>query len=68
MSGLFNKGVCVPEDVSAIGFDDLKMSQYLTPELTTIRRQISLKVQKAVKLLLDVIGNPDLSKREDILP
>ena len=68
MKGLFEKGVHVPEDISLIGFDDLEISQYLTPGLTTIRQQIPLKGQRAVELLLKHIENPELTKQEEILP
>ena len=58
----------MPEDYSLIGFDDVEIAQYLTPGLTTIRQQISLKGQKAVELLLKHIEDPSLPKQEEILP
>jgi LacI family transcriptional regulator len=36
--GLHRLGMRVPEDVSLIGFDDLRVSQYFVPPLTTIRQ------------------------------
>ena len=66
--GLYEEGLRVPEDFSVIGFDDLEVSQYLTPGLTTVRQQISLKGQKAVELLLKHIEDPTLTKQEEILP
>ena len=68
IKGLYNSGLLVPEDMSIIGFDDLEISQYLAPGLTTIRQQISLKGQRAVELLLEHIADPSLSKQEEILP
>lgn len=68
IKGLYNSGLRVPEDMSIIGFDDLEISQYLAPGLTTIRQQISLKGQRAVELLLEHIADPSLSKQEEILP
>ncbi len=68
MKGFYEAGVKIPEDMSIIGFDDLEISQYLTPGLTTVRQQISLKGQKAVELLLWHIAQPDLTKQEVILP
>lgn len=66
--GFFERGKRVPEDYSLIGFDDVEIAQYLTPGLTTIRQQISLKGQKAVELLLKHIEDPSLPKQEEILP
>ncbi len=68
VKGLYEAGKTVPEDYSVVGFDDLEISQYLTPGLTTVKQQISLKGQKAVELLLKHIENPSLPKQEEILP
>lgn len=68
MKGFFEAGKTVPDDYSVIGFDDLEIAQYLTPGLTTIRQQISIKGQKAVELLLKHIEDPTLPKQEEILP
>lgn len=68
IKGFFEAGKRIPEDYSVIGFDDVEVSQYLTPGLTTVRQQISLKGQKAVELLLKHIADPSLPKQEEILP
>lgn len=38
MKGLSELGLSVPEDISLVGFDDLKLSEYMLPPLTTVRR------------------------------
>ena len=68
IKGFYEAGKRVPEDYSLIGFDDVEISQYMTPGLTTIRQQISLKGEKAVELLLKHIEDPPLPKKEEILP
>ena len=68
MKGLYDAGCRVPDDYSVIGFDDLEISKYLTPGLTTVKQQISLKGQRAVELLLRHIEEPNLPKAEEILP
>lgn len=68
IKGFFEAGKRIPEDYSVVGFDDVEVSQYLTPGLTTVRQQISLKGQKAVELLLKHIADPSLPKQEEILP
>ena len=62
------EGVRVPSDMSIVGFDDLEISKYLTPGLTTVRQEISQKGEKAVELLLDNIQDADMTKREVIIP
>ncbi len=68
MKGFYERGKKVPDDYSIVGFDDVEISKYVTPGLTTIRQQISLKGQKAVELLLKHIQDPTLPKQEEILP
>lgn len=68
MKGLYEAGKRVPDDYSIVGFDDLEIAQYLTPGLTTVKQQISLKGQKAVELLLKHIADQTLPKQEEILP
>ncbi|MDR3426592.1 MULTISPECIES: LacI family DNA-binding transcriptional regulator [Silvimonas] len=36
--GLYRRGIRVPEEISLIGFDDLAVSNYMLPPLTTIRQ------------------------------
>ena len=64
----YDQGVKVPDDISLMGFDDLEIAQYMTPGLTTVRQQISLKGEKAVELLIHNIDEPELTKQELILP
>lgn len=43
----------VPEDVSVIGFDDIKEAAYQTPSLTTIRQPLHQMGTLAVQILLE---------------
>lgn len=62
------QGVRVPEDISLMGFDDLEISKYLAPGLTTIKQGIYLKGEKAVELLIHNIEDSSLTKQEIVLP
>lgn len=68
MKGFYESGVRVPEDISIMGFDDLDISAYLTPGLTTVRQEISLKGEHAVELLVQNMADPRMKKVEEILP
>lgn len=45
----------IPEDISIIGFDDIKLSSYITPSLTTIRIKIKDVGYKAFMCMRDLI-------------
>ena len=47
------KGKRVPEDISVIGFDDISLSRYMTPSLTTIKQPAVEKGATAARLLID---------------
>jgi DNA-binding LacI/PurR family transcriptional regulator len=49
---LFDAGLRVPEDVSVIGFDDLAISRYFNPTLTTIAQPLDKLGQSAAEALL----------------
>lgn len=55
MEGLRMGGKRVPEDVSVIGFDNLKEGQYTYPKLTTISQNITEKARQVARLLLEMI-------------
>jgi len=49
------RGVDVPSDMSVVGFDDVDVSAYINPPLTTIHQPIRRKGEEAVRLLLAAI-------------
>jgi LacI family transcriptional regulator len=49
---LFEARLKVPEDLSLIGFDDIHLSEYTIPPLTTVRMSCKELAQKAVEILL----------------
>lgn len=50
-----NMGLQIPEDVSLVGFDDVFMSQYLSPPLTTVFQSAYDKGRIAAKTLIDYL-------------
>lgn len=49
--------VKIPDDISLIGFDDIFMSKYINPSLTTVRVQIEEVGKAAAKLLIERLNN-----------
>jgi LacI family transcriptional regulator len=49
----------VPEDIAVVGFDDQRMSPYLTPPLTTVRAPTEEVGREAARQLVQMLrGNP----------
>ncbi|HET7616372.1 MAG TPA: LacI family DNA-binding transcriptional regulator [Bacillales bacterium] len=53
------KGIRIPEDISVIGFDDILLSQYMTPPLTTIRQPEYDVGALAAHLIFRVLNGED---------
>ena len=54
----------IPEDISIIGFNDLKLSQYSIPPLTTIKIGTKLIAQETVNSLIELLeGKRDYHKK-----
>ena len=58
----------VPEDFSIIGFDDIEISSYIEPKLTTVHQNKFDMGKTAAELLIDIINNPDNNYPPVILP
>ncbi|TDD51267.1 LacI family transcriptional regulator [Kribbella antibiotica] len=52
MEGLADSGHAVPDQLSVVGFDNLDLSEYVTPKLTTVAQDIPQKAALAVERLL----------------
>lgn len=57
-------GLSVPEDISVIGFDDIKLAQFVEPPLTTIRQLAREKGYRAVELLIGLMSSKKGLKSE----
>lgn len=47
----------VPEDISVIGFDNIPLSEFLDPPLTTIKQPAFEKGEKAANILVKMLDN-----------
>ena len=56
MKALQAKGFNIPEDIAIIGFDDLPMTAYLEPPLTTVHVPKKYIGEMAVKRLVEIIN------------
>jgi DNA-binding LacI/PurR family transcriptional regulator len=68
LSAAETHGVRVPEDLSVVGFDDIRFSQYVQPRLTTIRSPVDRLAQMGVELLFDRLAGTEAAARTEVLP
>lgn len=67
MSGLSEKGIKIPDNISIIGFDDLFMSRITSPQMTTIHQDADRKGEIAARMIIDYLENIKI-ERNIILP
>lgn len=60
------RGIAVPQELSIVGFDDIKLTSYVTPPLTTIHQPKVRLGQLAAQVLLDLLD--DRPGRNYVLP
>ncbi len=62
------RDVDVPGDLSVIGFDNLPISAYARPGLSTFDHEPGLSAKRIAKMLARQIENPDALKEERLAP
>ncbi len=60
-------GLCVPDDVSIIGFDDIPLASYFDPPVTTLRQPMEETGRQAARLLVETIQNPGHPPKQILL-
>lgn len=68
INGLRQQGICVPDDLSIVSFDDVYLANMAYPSLTTVHQDIDMKGKKAVELILEAAGTKASFHQECILP
>ncbi|MGM0603489.1 MAG: LacI family DNA-binding transcriptional regulator [Bacillota bacterium] len=61
-------GIRIPEDIAVIGYDGIKLGEFVDPALTTIRNPSIEKGKKALELLIRNIKDGDSEKKNILLP
>lgn len=68
MAGLRHCGLSVPEDVSVIGMDNISMSEFAWPPLTTVATPVADVAETMVEQAIARIRQPSLAPREFSFP
>ena len=62
--GLQKKGVSIPKEIAVVGMDDLDMSNWITPSLTTVRYDIESMGSLAAKFIVNRIQSPVVKAKD----
>lgn len=68
MRALADAGIRVPEDVKVIGFDDVELSRFGVPSLSSVRPDHDLMAKTAVEFLVSRIAGEEREPVEFIAP
>jgi LacI family transcriptional regulator, repressor for deo operon, udp, cdd, tsx, nupC, and nupG len=63
-----SRGLRVPEDISVVGFDDIRYARYSDPPLTTIAQPMGDIGREAATLLIEILNDRDVPPRKRIMP
>ncbi|OKP94688.1 LacI family DNA-binding transcriptional regulator [Paenibacillus sp. P32E] len=66
LSAALKHGLNVPEDISIMGYDDLKLAQMVTPPLTTVRQPLYEMGKIASEKLIRMIETGDIATNKII--
>lgn len=61
---LLKNGYKIPKDIAIMGFDNINISKYIEPELTTIAQPIYSMGKEACKMLIAIINGDEKIKRQ----
>jgi LacI family transcriptional regulator, repressor for deo operon, udp, cdd, tsx, nupC, and nupG len=67
MRALISRGLRIPEDVSVVGFDDIRYSRYTSPPLTTVSQPKNALGREAMTMLIEILNDPDVPTRKRVL-
>jgi LacI family transcriptional regulator, galactose operon repressor len=67
VTALTQSGLRVPDDVSVVGFDDLRLAAYTSPPLTTVRQPATEIAQRATEILIDLTHGKKVREMRHLL-
>jgi LacI family transcriptional regulator len=67
LNALSEEGLRVPEDVSVVGFDDIRLAAYTSPPLTTVHQPAFEIAQRATQILIDLTRGKRIRKLRHLL-
>lgn len=66
MKAIVEAGIKIPEEISIVGYDNVEISKYTIPPLTTISTNVRELTELSIELLVDSIENKKIVNRENL--
>lgn len=67
MRAVDEAGLCVPQDISIVGVDDIEVAAFQTPPLTTIQQPFTQLATCGVQLLLEILAGKELAHPQIVI-
>jgi LacI family transcriptional regulator len=64
---IFEAGLSVPRDISIIGLDDIEVSAFTMPPLTTVRQSFEKMASLSIHLLIDILAGKEPDRQRVVL-
>ena len=67
MNAINERGLRVPDDISVVGFDGIRIARHLEPKLTTLKQDTKQLGMKAAEKVINLIEHPKITLIEQII-
>jgi LacI family transcriptional regulator len=64
---IFDAGLSVPRDFSIVGLDDIEVSAFEIPPLTTVRQSFAKLASLSIHLLIDILAGKEPDQQQLVL-
>ena len=67
MEAIKEHGLAIPEDIAVVGFDDVRLANYVDPPLTTVHLPAYEQGRRAADLLISLISGEEVEETQVLL-
>lgn len=64
LNSCYHKGIAVPQQLSVVGFDDIRPASYVNPPLTTVRQPLQQMGRAGIEMVLGLIDKLPVQNQE----
>ena len=68
MKALREQDICVPKDVAIVGYNNIDVTDYVSPSLTSVSTPIQQLGEQSAELLIKLVNHQPVNNRNIVLP